>query len=133
MRQAGDEINIEIGDAGGAQANNFFEDDGAGVQAADGAGFGVDKGLHPEADTVHAAAQQQVDNLGRKRAGSAFDSDFGIGSDFEIFAQAIEDARELLGREHGGSAATEINRINLALEPRAHRGCELGGARDVAV
>ncbi len=52
MGQAADEVEVDVGDAGGAEAGYLVEADALGVETADGGGLAVDEGLHSERDAV---------------------------------------------------------------------------------
>jgi len=75
--KAGDEVEVDVGDSGGAQPGEVVEDDGAAVKAAGLAGFPVDKGLDAEADAVDAGADESGKGSIRQLAGGALDGDFG--------------------------------------------------------
>src|SRR5947209_14921317 len=55
-RKSRDEIDADVVNAGGAEPINIGEDSFAIVHPADGAGFGVDKRLHAQADAIHSVA-----------------------------------------------------------------------------
>src|ERR1019366_409271 len=58
VREAGDEIDAEVSDAGLAKQIDVGQGDGTGMEATDGTTLFVNEGLHAEADAVHPAAQQ---------------------------------------------------------------------------
>ena len=77
MGQAGDEVEIDIADAGRAEAGDLIEAHLAGVEAADGGGLAVDEGLDAEAHAVEAVALKGFEGFVGELAGSTFKGDFG--------------------------------------------------------
>ena len=74
-----DEVETDVGDAGGAEAGDFVEADLRGVEAADGGGFAVDEGLDAERDAVESVMLEGFEGLGGELAGGALEGDLGGG------------------------------------------------------
>ena len=90
--EASDEIDVEIGDAGGAEALEIAEDGSAIVQAAAGMGFAINEGLHTEADAIDACLSKCSEcRIGDLRGG-AFDRNFSAGDEVEFCAESSEEA-----------------------------------------
>jgi hypothetical protein len=99
VRKSGDEVEVEVKDAGGAEASDLAEADLAGVKAADGTALLIVEALDAEADTVEAEGEKGVQGGCGELAGGALDGDLGLGGEGEGFAQGGEDLPEVLRSE----------------------------------
>ena len=124
MRQPGDQIDVNFGEAGLPQATNLFENGRAFVPSSHGLRFPIDEGLHAEAHPVHSTLQQGFDERGSKRARSAFDGDLRIGRNGKLSAQDGEDAEQLRAIEDGGSSAAEVDGVGGVITRRSARRSE---------
>src|SRR5262249_34855663 len=111
VRQAGDQVHVDVADARGAQPSDVSERLLARVQPRHRSRFLVHKRLHPEAHTVYAAVLERGDDLFRQRARGAFHCDLGVAPDQEILAQRHEESLQLIRRKQAGRTAAEINGI----------------------
>ena len=122
IRQAGDEVQADVGEAFGTKTGDGGEDVVAAVHAAGGLEFGVVKGLRAEADAIDA---------GGEPGGGLFPGDgFGIGLERRLRAgrtgsegrrsqigraklrvHGVEDAGEVGGIEEAGRAAAEVDGV----------------------
>jgi len=105
--EAGDEVAVDVGDTGMAQAGEVVQDNGAGVESAADLRFAVDEGLDAEADAVDADGLEGGEGVVGDLTGGTFDGDFGVGMDRKLVAHGGEEALEVFGSEEAGSSAPE--------------------------
>ncbi len=128
MRQAGNEVKVEIGDAGVAQSCNIVENCRAIVQATDRRSFLIHERLHAQAHAVDVVTAEKFDHGRGQRAGSTFDRDFGLGLDVEILPNRDKKALQLAYIKDGGSSSAEVNGVDGSLHRAAHL---CGGGRSL--
>src|SRR5262245_20763689 len=112
MRQSGDEIDVDVGDADRATMIDVGGGLCARVQPAHSSGFFVNERLDAEADAIDAGCNQSLDNLSPQRCRRAFNCDFGFWLQFKIISHGAEDLLQLVRTQRAGSATTEIDRIS---------------------
>jgi len=110
--EAGDEVAVDVGDTGMAQAGEVVQDNGAGVEAAADLRFAVNEGLDAEADAVDSDGLEGGEGVVGDLAGGALDGDFRVGMDLELMAHGLEEALEMLRGEEAGSAAAEEDGVD---------------------
>ena len=110
--EAGDQVEIEVGDSSGAEALEVVEHDRPAVQAAALMRFAIDEGLNAEADAIDAGLGERVEGGIGELAGSALDRDLGIGLDGEFGANGGKEPRDQVRREQAGRSAAEIDRVD---------------------
>jgi uncharacterized protein (UPF0212 family) len=66
VRQAGDQVDIDVGNSCGPEVGNVVEHRGALVQASDRGGLLIDEGLNAKADAIHAATQEGLEELAKR-------------------------------------------------------------------
>ena len=74
--------------------------------------FGVDEGLHAEADAVDTAFGHRSEGRVVKLAGSALDGDFSVGQSDEFAAYGGKEAADEIGGQKRRRSATEINSVD---------------------
>ena len=129
--EAGEQIEVDVGDACGAEAGEVVEDDGAGVEAAGGGGFLVDEGLYAEGDAVDAGGGEGGEGFVGDLAGGALDGDFGVGGEAEVGAHGGEEAGHVRAGEDGRSASAEVHGVHGARQVNVHAGGPLGSGGHV--
>ena len=72
MWKSGDQVDIDVVDAGGAKPINVVERDGSRVGASNRSGFVIHKGLHAEADAIESQVRHGVQHLVTYLARSTF-------------------------------------------------------------
>lgn len=132
VREACDEVEAEVGDSGGAEAGDLVEAHLARMEAADGGGFSIDKGLDPKADAVGSFAEEGVEGLGGDLAGGGFDGDLGFGGEGEVTAEGGEEAADLCSREETGGSAAEIEGVRGDGKMGSESVCPVAGVCDLA-
>ena len=116
VRQAGDQVHIDVADPCPAQPRHIGQSNVARVQATNGARFGIHERLHAQVDPIHAAARQRIYHGVAQCARGAFHRDFAIVGNIESFANRRENRLQLRRLQQTRRAAAEINGINFALE-----------------
>lgn len=79
MRQAGNQIDIDVRNPGRAQSCNVVQNGRPIVQPAYRSRLGVNEGLHAQADPVHPASEKDFQDLLTQSSGRTLDGDFGTG------------------------------------------------------
>jgi len=118
-RQAGDEVEVDIGDAGGPETGEVVKDNGAGMKPAALVSFAIDERLNSETDAVDTGAHEGRHGLIRELAGGTFDRDLGVGVDGELGADGSEELVDEIWFEQAGSSAAEIDSVNATGQVRA--------------
>src|ERR1019366_8844236 len=77
VRQSGNQVNADVGDAASTQARYVVQSDGPRVQSSYGRALFVHERLNAQADTIHAATEQRFEDLGSDGTGRAFHGNFG--------------------------------------------------------
>jgi hypothetical protein len=90
VRQARDQIHTEVADASRTQPRDVVQRDGARVEAADGRRFLVNERLHAQADAIHAATEEGVEDLAGDGAGGALDSNLCRGLDVKVVSDGLK-------------------------------------------
>ena len=89
MGHAGDQIDTQIVQPGGADPFEVFEHHRAGMKASGGSRLTIDERLHAEAEAVDAQGEHGGERGVVQLAGSAFERDLGSGCDRELLAQGV--------------------------------------------
>ena len=110
--KAGDEVEAEVANAGGAKAGEVVEHDGSGVKAACVVRFAVDEGLDAKADAVDACSGEGGESGIGELARSAFDGDLGIGIHRESGTDGREELVDEIGFKEARGSAAEINCVD---------------------
>ena len=103
--EAGDEVDIDVGEAGRAQQVHFAGHRGGGVAAAGAPDFEIDEGLHAERDAVDAALRPRARGFGGEGAGRGLDGGFGPGP----AGDGVEQRPQRIRGEVAGRAAAQVD------------------------
>ena len=106
--EAGDEVEADVGDAGAADAVEFGEALGGGVEAADSRGLAIDEALDAEAEAVDTVVLEGFKGGVGELAGGGFKGDLSVWRDGEGGLELAEEGVDLIGREQAGGAAAEV-------------------------
>ncbi len=119
MWQSGDQINIQVRDAGDAQACNIVEHLIARVHTADRPRFAVNKRLYAKTHTINATTNQGFEHFRGKGCGRTLNRNLGIGGNFKVLAQRTEYLLYLRRIQNAGRTSTQIDRVHLGFPPAA--------------
>src|SRR5271170_4131550 len=92
----------------------------------------VHKGLHAQADAIHAAAPEAGDHFVRERAGSAFHGNLGSVRNLEILRNRDKYPLQLSYIQYCRGSASEIDGVDGPLEPPTHLAGDRAGLRYLA-
>ena len=105
--KSGDQVDVDIAYAGGAQHRNLGGDDLRGVRASGAAEFLFDERLHAERDALDAGSGPGAGGFRRDVAGSGFDGGFRPGAS----GDEIEQRAQRIGGEIARGAAAQVDRV----------------------
>ncbi len=86
VRKTGDQVDVDVVDAGGTKPFDFIERDGASMGASHRGCFMIHKRLHAQADAVESQARHGPQQFVTQLAGGTFQRHFRGGVDGKYFA-----------------------------------------------
>src|SRR2546423_15084337 len=95
---------------------DVVENRGALVQASDRGGLMIDEGLYAEADAVHAAAYERLQDRGREGSWGASDRALSAGQDGEVRANGMKQVRQRTVFESCAGASSQEVRSQSGVE-----------------
>src|SRR5213078_4775126 len=108
VRQAGNQINIDIRNPGRTKPGNIVQHDISLVQTPHRRRFAIHKGLHAQADAIDSTEVENFHYRLRKRAGCALHRYLGIRLHGEILPNRDKDTLQLCYTQDSWSASAEI-------------------------
>src|SRR5438874_5448377 len=115
VRQASNQVNIDIRNPGRTKPGNIVQHDISLVQTPNRRCLVIHKGLHAQADAIDSAAVENFHSRLRKRAGRALHRYLGIRLHVEILPNSDKDTLQLCYIQDSWSASAEINGVNCAI------------------
>jgi hypothetical protein len=112
VRQAGNQVNIDVADAGFAQAGNVMVDFFTAMQPANRSSFLIYELLHAQTHPIHSARDHRLYDFVCQRSGRALHGDFRFGKDFELLSQGEEEFFQFVGRKQAGRSSAKVNRVH---------------------
>src|SRR5258708_6238144 len=112
MRKPGDQIDVDLIDAGCTNARKLHFALLFCVQSANRSGLAVHKRLHAEADAIHPLPQQFVERLVRKLYRRTLERNLCVAGNIELPAQMLKDLSELLPRQQAWRSTPKVNGID---------------------
>ncbi len=131
MRQAGDEIDGDIADAGATDALHVTDRVGGLMQPRHRTGLPIDKTLCAKADAIHAAIDHCRQHAFGDGIGSAFHRDLRFHA-IKFPVDRFHQVGELSRGQQRGRAPAEVDGIDAPFDGRAQALGNGSGVRDIA-